>query len=68
MHPKLFFAAQLPSSSYGQQLFVQLVSAIAGQMWYFQKGRMQMGFLGPEALWKVRPCFLFSAPRPRAPL
>ncbi|KPV75450.1 uncharacterized protein RHOBADRAFT_43955 [Rhodotorula graminis WP1] len=52
VHPKLFFAAQLPSSSYGQQLFVQLVSAIAGQMWYFQKGRMQMGFLGPEALWK----------------
>ncbi|GAA6050191.1 hypothetical protein JCM3770_000446 [Rhodotorula araucariae] len=52
VHPTLFFAAQIPGTSYGQQLFVQLVSAIAGQMWYFQKGRMQMGFVGPEVLWK----------------
>ncbi|GJN89254.1 hypothetical protein Rhopal_002233-T1 [Rhodotorula paludigena] len=52
--PTLSFdqGAQIPSTVYGQQLFVQLVSAIAGEMWYFQKGRMQMGFLGSETLWK----------------
>lgn len=67
VHPKLFFAGHIPSNSYGQQLFVQLVAAMAGQMWYFQKGRMQMGFLGPEALWQVRRVDPFLTRGPRIP-
>ncbi|GAA5981801.1 hypothetical protein JCM10908_004613 [Rhodotorula pacifica] len=58
VHPNFFFSGQLPNTVFGQQLFVQLVSAIAGHMWYFQKGRMQMGFLGPSPLWNK----LFAQP------
>ncbi|GAA5870308.1 hypothetical protein JCM3774_004637 [Rhodotorula dairenensis] len=58
VHPNFFFSGQLPNTVFGQQLFVQLVSAIAGHMWYFQRGRMQMGFLGPSPLWNK----LFAKP------
>lgn len=56
VHQNLFLAAQLPNSQHGQQLFLQFVAAAANrnQMWLWQYGRFQMGFLGPDALWQVR--------------
>lgn len=53
-NPHLFFSCQLPNNNHGSQLFYQLILALNGQMWYWQKGRFQMGFLGPASLWDVR--------------
>ncbi|BGP07928.1 hypothetical protein JCM10049v2_003773 [Rhodotorula toruloides] len=50
-NPHLFFSCQLPNNNHGSQLFYQLILALNGQMWYWQKGRFQMGFLGPASLW-----------------
>ncbi|GAA6060515.1 hypothetical protein JCM10212_005596 [Sporobolomyces blumeae] len=52
LNDKLFLSAQLPNSRHGEQLFVQLVMAIAHRMWYFTRGRFTMGFLGSEGYWK----------------
>lgn len=48
----LFLAGQLPNNRHGEQLFVQLVTAIANRMWYFTRGRFSMGFVGAESYWK----------------
>ncbi|GAA5960736.1 hypothetical protein JCM3765_007310 [Sporobolomyces pararoseus] len=48
----LFLAGQLPNNRHGEQLFVQLVTAIASRMWYFTRGRFSMGFIGSENYWK----------------
>ncbi|GAA5980243.1 hypothetical protein JCM5350_000885 [Sporobolomyces pararoseus] len=48
----LFLAGQLPNNRHGEQLFVQLVTAIASRMWYFTRGRFSMGFVGSENYWK----------------
>lgn len=53
-NPHLFFSCQLPTNNHGAQLFYQLILALNGQMWYWQKGRFEMGFLGPASLWDVR--------------
>ncbi|GEM07353.1 dimethyladenosine transferase [Rhodotorula toruloides] len=50
-NPRLFFSCQLPNNNHGSQLFYQLILALNGQMWYWTKGRFEMGFLGPAALW-----------------
>ncbi|GAA6049031.1 hypothetical protein NBRC10513_003210 [Rhodotorula toruloides] len=50
-NPHLFFSCQLPTNNHGAQLFYQLILALNGQMWYWQKGRFEMGFLGPASLW-----------------
>ncbi|BGP31935.1 hypothetical protein JCM10296v2_003714 [Rhodotorula toruloides] len=50
-NPHLFFSCQLPNNNHGAQLFYQLILALNGQMWYWQKGRFEMGFLGPASLW-----------------
>ncbi|KAI5477530.1 hypothetical protein MNV49_006118 [Pseudohyphozyma bogoriensis] len=44
-HPNLFITGQLPANKFGEQLFVQLVSAAAtgGKMWLYKYGRLQMG-------------------------
>lgn len=54
MHPNLFLACQLPNNRMGDQIFVQFIQAIAGRMWFFQYGRMEMGFTGADAYFKVR--------------
>ncbi|GAA6018580.1 hypothetical protein JCM11491_006451 [Sporobolomyces phaffii] len=51
-NPHLFLAGQLPNNRHGEQLFVQLVTAISNRMWYFTKGRFSMGFVGAENYWK----------------
>ncbi|GAA5878452.1 hypothetical protein JCM16303_002087 [Sporobolomyces ruberrimus] len=54
----LFLSGQLPNNRHGEQLFVQLVTAIAHKMWYFQKGRFSMGFIGSEHYFKRVPLCL----------
>ncbi|GAA5946009.1 hypothetical protein JCM10213_005447 [Rhodosporidiobolus nylandii] len=51
VHPNLFLSAQLPNNTYGNLMFVQMLSAAAGEMWLYQYGRISMGFLGAESLW-----------------
>ena len=48
-------ACQLPNSRIGEQLFFQFMIAIAGKMWYYQYGRMGIGFTGPNSYWGVSP-------------
>ncbi|GAA6042294.1 hypothetical protein JCM8097_000621 [Rhodosporidiobolus ruineniae] len=48
VHPNLFLSAQLPSNVYGNLMFVQMVSAIAGRMWYYQYGRFELGVMAPD--------------------
>ncbi|GAA5977643.1 hypothetical protein JCM11641_006887 [Rhodosporidiobolus odoratus] len=58
VHPSLFFSAQLPNNTYGNLMFFQLVAAAAGQMWYHQYGRLQMGFLAADTFWNK----IFASP------
>ncbi|KAM0748365.1 S-adenosyl-L-methionine-dependent methyltransferase [Meredithblackwellia eburnea MCA 4105] len=51
VHPNLFLACQLPHTRHGEQLFVQFLLTSAGKMWYYQYGRFQMGYLGPDEYW-----------------
>ncbi|GAA6002351.1 hypothetical protein JCM10207_001077 [Rhodosporidiobolus poonsookiae] len=57
-HPNLFFSAQFPNSIYGNLMCIQLLSAISGEMWFYQYGRLQMGFTGADSFWKK----LFAPP------
>ncbi|KAL8292604.1 hypothetical protein RQP46_001216 [Phenoliferia psychrophenolica] len=51
VHPGLFVTCQLPNNRIGEQLFFQFTIAISGKMWYYQYGRMQIGFTGANAYW-----------------
>ncbi|SJX63580.1 related to MTF1-mitochondrial RNA polymerase specificity factor [Sporisorium reilianum f. sp. reilianum] len=51
LSPMIFFA-QLPNTVYGEQLFAQIVTAIASRIWLFRQGRVQLGFVCGESLAK----------------
>ncbi|SNX84896.1 related to MTF1 - mitochondrial RNA polymerase specificity factor [Melanopsichium pennsylvanicum] len=51
LSPLMFFA-QLPNTVYGEQLFAQIITAIAGRIWLFRHGRIQLGFICGESLAK----------------
>ncbi|EST04931.1 Ribosomal RNA adenine methylase transferase [Kalmanozyma brasiliensis GHG001] len=51
LSPLLFFA-QLPNTVYGEQLFAQIISAIASRSWLFRHGRIQLAFTCGESLAK----------------
>ncbi|KAN0059882.1 hypothetical protein ACQY0O_008456 [Thecaphora frezii] len=46
----IFFFAQLPNTVHGEQLFAQIVHAIASRLWLFRYGRIRLGFVCGEAL------------------
>ena len=49
LSPMIFFA-QLPNTVYGEQLFAQIIAAIASRIWLFRHGRIQLGFICGESL------------------
>ncbi len=49
LSPMIFFA-QLPNTVYGEQLFAQIITAIASRIWLFRHGRIQLGFICGESL------------------
>ncbi|TKY85355.1 hypothetical protein EX895_005517 [Sporisorium graminicola] len=49
LSPMVFFA-QLPNTVYGEQLFAQIITAIASRIWLFRHGRVQLGFVCGESL------------------
>ncbi|CDS00194.1 hypothetical protein, partial [Sporisorium scitamineum] len=51
LSPMIFFA-QLPNTVYGEQLFAQIITAIASRIWLFRHGRVQLGFVCGESLAK----------------
>lgn len=51
LSPIIFFA-QLPNTVYGEQLFAQIVAAIAGRIWLFRHGRIKLSFICGESLAK----------------
>lgn len=51
LSPMIFFA-QLPNTVYGEQLFAQIITAIASRSWLFRHGRIQLGFVCGESLAK----------------
>lgn len=51
LSPMIFFA-QLPNTVYGEQLFAQIITAIASRIWLFRHGRIQLGFICGESLAK----------------
>lgn len=51
LSPVIFFT-QLPNTVYGEQLFAQIVTAIATRSWLFRHGRIQLGFVCGESLAK----------------
>lgn len=46
----IYFVAQLPNTVHGEQLFAQLVHAIASGFWLFKYGRVKMAFVCGEAV------------------
>lgn len=48
----IVFVAQLPNTVHGDQLFTQLVAAMANGEWLFQYGRVRMAFVMPEVMAK----------------
>jgi hypothetical protein len=67
VHPNLFVSAQIPNNTYGRLMCIQMITAIAGEMWYYQYGRVQIGMLGAAPLWNVRLAFSFSSFLPFSP-
>lgn len=51
LSPIIFFA-QLPNTVYGEQLFAQIITAIASRIWLFRHGRIQLGLICGESLAK----------------
>lgn len=51
LSPILFFA-QLPNTVYGEQLFAQIITAIASRIWLFRHGRIKLGLICGESLAK----------------
>ncbi|CCF52044.1 hypothetical protein NDA11_002388 [Ustilago hordei] len=51
LSPIIFFA-QLPNTVYGEQLFAQIITAIANRIWLFRHGRIQLSFICGESLAK----------------
>ncbi|KAJ9477845.1 Mitochondrial transcription factor 1 [Pseudozyma hubeiensis] len=51
LSPMIFFA-QLPNTVYGEQLFAQIITAIASRSWLFRHGRIKLGFVCGESLAK----------------
>ncbi len=49
LSPIIFFA-QLPNTVYGEQLFAQIITAIASRIWLFRHGRIQLAFICGESL------------------
>ena len=46
----IIFLCHLPNSVHGEQLYAQLVAAVASRGWLFQYGRVKMVVLCSEAL------------------
>ncbi|SPO40620.1 related to MTF1 - mitochondrial RNA polymerase specificity factor [Pseudozyma flocculosa] len=48
----LYFFAHLPNTVHGEQLFAQIIHAIASRLWLFRFGRLRLGFVCGEPLVK----------------
>jgi len=52
IHPQLQFITHLPTAISGEQFIAQLFRSIPDQQWLFKYGRVQLGFILSEYLWK----------------
>ncbi|KAJ7647354.1 S-adenosyl-L-methionine-dependent methyltransferase [Roridomyces roridus] len=52
VHPQLQFISHLTSNIPGEQLISQLIRSIPDQQWLFKYGRVPMGILLSEYIWK----------------